>query len=459
MQTKRMECDDQILFTTWQQHKRLSHFHLAFLSSGICVFLCFFSLITSAQSITDSIPALQDSSELPLPLAKQRDFSDVFRAIFHTKPKKESTSLSKPSFALLPVLGYNPSFGFVLGAKVNIGKQLGDPANTAYSIYSFTAFTSSKGITTLQARHNVFTPENKWNYQGNWQLSRFGLVDYGLGVENIEGNQGIFDVGQFPTTNPDSAFPMKYKYIRLNEKIFRNIGPGFYAGAGVSFDIYNSIEDFKLDSMPNTPHHDYSISHGFDLTHYSANGLFLTFQYNTRDHPLRAYKGIYAEIAFRLNQKWMGSSDQSTQFQYDLRKYWSLSKKNPEHVIALWLWGSYRLGGTIPYLELPNTASDVYNRVGEAYPLGRFRGPSYAFVETDYRFPITRNKFISGVVFVNVQSASDGAETKLYEAWALGEGFGLRFLFDKKSRTTLCVDFAKGNYGSSGIYSGLGEIF
>jgi len=435
------------------------HFHTYFLIAGISVFLCFFSFVSSAQSTADVNPSSVDSSQLPLPLDKQKDFSDVFNSIFHIIPKEEVADVAKPSFALLPVIGYNPSFGFVLGAKVNIGKQLGDPANTAYSIYSLNAFASSKGIVTGQVRHNVFTPQNKWNLQGNWQLSRFGLVDYGLGVEHIEGKKGIFDIGEFPTTNPDSAFPMQYKYIRLNEKAFKNVAPDLYAGLGVSFDIYAAINDLKLDSMPHTPHQDYSISKGINPDHYSANGLQLCFQYNTRDHPLRAYEGIYAEITFRLNQKWMGSTTNSSQFQYDLRKYWSLSKKNPEHVIAIWLWGSYRLGGTIPYLELPNTASDVYNRVGEAYPLGRFRGPSYAFAETDYRFPITRNKFISGVVFVNFQSASDGGETKLYEAWALGEGFGLRILFDKKSRTTLCVDFAKGNYGSSGIYSGLGEIF
>jgi len=400
------------------------------------------------------MPVLQDSTKIPLPLDQQMDFSDVFHKIFHTIPKSEEEKTS--SVALLPVLGYNPSFGFVLGAKVNIGKQLGDPANTAYSIYSLNAFTSTKGITTLQARHNVFKPENKWNFQGNWQLSRFGLVDYGLGVKNFE---DIFNVDGLPTTTMDSAFPMQYNYIRLNEKLFRKISAGFYAGMGVSFDIYTNINDPKLDTVGYSPHQIYCDTYGFDQDQYSANGLLFAIQYNTRDHPLRAYKGVYLEMTVRFNQKWMGSSSNSAQVQYDLRKYWSLSKKNPEHVIAIWFWGSYRLGGEIPYLELPNTASDTYNRVGEAYPIGRFRGPSYACIQPEWRFPVTRNKFISGVFFLNFQSASNGEDQKLYENWATGGGIGLRILFDKVSRTTLCIDFAKGNYGSSGIYSGLGEIF
>jgi len=408
----------------------------------------------STQPTLDTIPVLQDTTKIPLPVDQQMDFSDVFNKIFHTIPKIKEEKTS--SVALLPVLGYNPSFGFVFGAKVNIGKQLGDPANTAYSIYSLNAFTSTKGITTLQARHNVFQPENKWNFQGNWQLSRFGLVDYGLGVKNFE---DLFNVDGLPTTTMDSAFPMKYNYIRLNEKLFRKISAGFYAGMGVSFDIYTNINDLKLDSAGYSPHQIYCDTYGFNADNYSANGLLFAIQYNTRDHPLRAYKGVYLEMTVRFNQKWMGSSSNSAQVQYDLRKYWSLSKKNPEHVIAIWFWGSYRLGGVVPYLELPNTASDTYNRVGEAYPIGRFRGPSYACIQPEWRFPVTRNKFISGVFFLNFQSASNGEDQKLYENWATGGGIGLRILFDKVSRTTLCIDFAKGNYGSSGIYSGLGEIF
>ena len=90
-------------------------------------------------------------------------------------------------------LDITPVFRFVLGAKINLGKQNGDPKTTDYSIISLNAFLSTSGIVTGQVRHNVFTEGNKWNYQGNWQISRFGLVDYGLGVDNIEGSGGDFD--------------------------------------------------------------------------------------------------------------------------------------------------------------------------------------------------------------------------------------------------------------------------
>lgn len=67
---------------------------------------------------------------------------------------------------------------------------------------------------------------------------------------------------------------------------------------------------------------------------YSANGILLAFQFNNREHPIRSYGGIYFDINVRFNQKWMGSTRNSTQVIYDFRKYWSLSKRNPEHVLA-----------------------------------------------------------------------------------------------------------------------------
>src|SRR5207237_1718786 len=99
---------------------------------------------------------------------------------------------------------------------------------------------------------------------------------------------------------------------------------------------------------------------GFDQKDYSANGFLIGVQYNTREHPVRSYGGVYAEVNLRFNQTWMGSTKNAVQLMYDFREYFSLSKRNPEHVLAFWQWASYELSGDIPYLELPGTAHDMY---------------------------------------------------------------------------------------------------
>jgi outer membrane protein assembly factor BamA len=375
------------------------------------------------------------------------DLGDFARRILHKKV--DSAKAAKPKkVAILPSVGYNPSLGALIGAKVSGLKQLGDPQNTKLSSFGLEALITSKGVITVQARHNIFKAANKWNIQGNWQFSKFLVADYNIGT----GNKDYL-------TKSDSTFPIKFNFIRLTQGAYRKIGNNLYAGLGVTFNIRTKIDDEKLDTLSSTPHQRYSLRNGFDTIQYSSNGLVLGLEYNTRDHPLRSYSGAYAEIVLRFNPEWMGSTKKSVQFYYDLRKYIGLSKKNPEHVLAFWLTASFRLDGTIPYLELPATGSDMYNRSGRGYTISRFKGLSYAYYETEYRFPITRNKLLSGVAFFNLQTASDDLGKKIFQYWEPGGGAGLRILLQKQSRSTICFDYARGKYGSSGFFFGLNEAF
>lgn len=376
-----------------------------------------------------------------------KDLGDVIKQVFNKKVDTAKAARS-PAFAILPSLGYNPSFGIVIGAKLSSIRRFGQKENTDLSSFGLEAIYTTRGVITGQFRHNVFTKGDKWNFQGNWQLSKYLIADHGIGT----GNKDYL-------TNSDSTYLVRFTFIRLTEKLYYKIGENLFAGAGVSFDIRTDINDEELLTRRSSPHYRYSLRNGFSPASYSANGLLLALQYNTREHPARSYGGIYADMNLRFNQQWMGSTKNSVQLQYDLRKYWSLSKRNPEHVLAFWHWAFYKLSGTVPYLELPATAYDTYNRSGRGYTIGRFKGPSYACFETEYRFPITRNKLVSGVTFVNFQTASDDLSKKLFQFWEVAGGGGLRILFQKGSRSTMCIDYAIGKYGSRGFFFGLNEVF
>jgi len=418
---------------------------------------CFLLFLIAMFSCTAML-AQQDSLQAAEDLAKQTDVNGLLKKLFKKKPPA-APSDNKASVTLLPILGYNPSFGFNIGINLMIGKQFGSKSNTIYSVFNASASYSTKRIGTLRARHNMFTPMNKWNWQGDWQFSSMGIVDYGIGTGDKNYKTSAFYVNDMPVKNSDSSFPITYNYVQVLEKAYRKIGKHTYIGLGVDFDIYTDIIDEKSHEHRVTPHLQYSRKNGFDSISYSANGFLLAFQFNSRDHPIRAYRGIYADVNLRFNQTWMGSSKNSIQLIYDFREYVSLSKRNPQHVLAFWQWASFKLSGAVPYLELQGTAKDMYNRSGRGYTFGRFKGPSYACFETDWRFPITNNKLLSGVCFVTVQTASDDRGKKVFGYWEPGAGVGLRILFDKNSRSALCLDFAKGRYGSSGVFCGLNEVF
>lgn len=412
--------------------------------AGLCLLFLFTTAFSAnAQAVSDTFPGVVDVKDLGR------------KYIFKKKDKAKPPSAT----AILPIFGYNPSLGFQIGVNMTSAKYYGDPANTSLSVASLAASISTNGVITGQVRHNTFTQNNKWNFQGNWQVSRFITFDYGLGTNQPGSVRDKINFFGEPNKSDSAVFPIRFIYLRLNEKFYRKITPTLSAGAGLSFDIRRNIDDEKLDSVTQTPHNTYSIENGFNPDHYSLNGITMDIQYITRDHPNRAYKGVYANLGFRFNAEWLGSTQNSIQWSTEVRKYFSLSSKNPEHVLAFWHWGRYLVSGTLPYLDLPGTAGDVYNRSGRAYTMYRFKGPSYFYLETEYRFPITRNKLISGVAFSNFQTASETGKTKLFENWEPGVGAGLRILFNKRTRTNMCIDYAVGSNGANGLFFGLNEVF
>lgn len=387
-------------------------------------------------------------------LALQYDVGDLLRQII--SPKRTPNPNRKLSgITPMPNFAYNPSIGAQIGIKAVAGKVLGNDPHTFMSIAATSASITTKGIMYAYFSHNVFTPGNKWNLQGSLVAAKTVTPDFGVGI----GRGAYGNVEDEILTNPErKGYILHAQYYNFREKIYKQIDDHLFVGAGVSFDIRRKIEDRKADENL-TPYTIYSDRYGFDQGSYQANALLFNVQYTSRDNQNRAYKGIYADLGIRANQSWMGSSKNAIQITSDFRKYWSLSDRNPEHVLAFWHWGSYLLSGAVPLLELPGTGKDASNRSGRGYTVGYFKGPRYFYSEAEYRFPITKNKFLSGVTFFNIQSADDDLGTKLFERWQPGGGAGLRILFNKNTRTNLCIDYAFGNYGMKGLFLGLNEVF
>ncbi|GAB3933576.1 hypothetical protein GCM10028827_33190 [Mucilaginibacter myungsuensis] len=384
---------------------------------------------------------------------QQYDIADLFKAIF--KPNKQKDTTRKPSgITIIPNIASNPSIGSQIGIKAVAGRKLGDDPNTLLSVAATSASITTKGIIYFYLNHNVYTPGNKWNFQGSLVAAKTVTPDFGLGIaqptNGSTDDQVLINAGRQGRT-------LNSIFFNFREKVYKEVQEGLFVGAGVSFDVRKNISDSR--SVGATPYTIYNQRYGFSGRQYSANGLLFNVQYTTRDNQNRAYHGIYIDGGFRVNQAWMGSTKNAVQFNTDVRKYFSLSKSRPEHVLAVWNWASYLISGAVPYLELPGTAKDPSSRSGRGYVVGYFKGTQFNYSEVEYRFPITRNKFISGATFFSMQTANDGLGTKLFQKWQPAGGGGLRILFNKATRTNLCLDYAWGKYGSRGFFLGINEAF
>jgi hypothetical protein len=386
---------------------------------------------------------------------KQYDFGDLTRNILH--PKKRADTLHKGSgITIIPNVAANPTIGAQLGIKAVAGRRLGNDPNTLLSVAATSASITTKGIIYFYINHNIFTPGNKWNFQGNLVIAKTVTPDFGLGIgKNIDGGTAAERILADPT---HKVYTVHSIYFNAREKVYKEVAEHLFLGAGLSFEVRRNIQN--KDTMNNaTPSSVYNNQHGFPQNHYSADGFLFNVEYITRDNPNRAYKGLYFDAGIRANQTWIGSTKNSLQLTTDIRKYISLSSSHPEEVLALWNWGSYLMSGDIPYFELPGTARDGTSRSGRGYTTQYFKGTRFNDTEAEFRFPILANKFISGVTFVSMQTGDDEHGTRLFQVFQPGGGAGLRLLFNKVTRTNLALDYAWGKFGNRGFFLNLNEAF
>ena len=395
-----------------------------------------------------------------------KDFRDVVdQWKKNPVPRIDNTLIvGKTYYSILPVVGYAPANGFLVGGAISFSRLYGKPpTNLSSGMLNF-QLTSKKQLI-VNARSKIYLDANNWFLQGDWRLLVFTQPTYGLGIQNSGATETLLYVNNLAETEETVGEPMKFNLIRFYEEVSHQFGASrIYAGVGVAVDQHFKIVDERLDTTISsvdyfiTNHYSYSVSNNFNPIQYGTNGIKFTILTDTRDQISNSYKGYYASVSLVCNVKIGNNSQQSNQLLYDGRYYFGLSKQNPRHVLAFWSWGSILLDGNIPYLALPSIGWDTYNRSGRGYIQGRYRGLSMVYNEAEYRFPISKSGLFGGVLFANTTNASNYTD-KIFDKTALGLGAGIRMQVDKLARTNLTVDFGYGTDHSSGIYFNLQETF
>ena len=413
-------------------------------------------LLASMLIIIGNICYAQDS------LVLQKDISDLlFKKKKSNGPKQEDTLVVKKLYlSVLPIPGYSPALGFVLGGGASANILLGDRKTTNLSSALANVTVTSKKQLNVNIRTNVYTPNNKWIFQGDYRLLLFSQPTYGLGIKF--GKKGDFNLNGASVTNDPDEQPMRFNYIRFYENIYWQLNGSWYAGLGLNIDHHYAINDQSLDTSAHvTSHYDYSTKKGFALNKYTTSGITFNLLYDSRDNAVNPLKGHFAQLTFRKNPKFLGSSQSSSSIYYEYRTYLNLGdKKQRKHILALWSWGQLMTSGKLPYLATPSIGWDMYNRSGRGYIQGRIRGENLAYGEAEYRFPISKNGLLGGVAFLNATTASNSIMNQpIFNAYALGYGMGLRVKMSKQTNTNISIDYGMGRNGSNGVYFNLQETF
>jgi hypothetical protein len=400
-----------------------------------------------------------------------QDQTDLFKKLSIGAKDDARPPAYKPMLSVLPVVGSNPTQGVLAGVAVIMGIYLGDPDTTTISNISANVLYTTKNQFLSGINSVLMLDGNEWELQGDWRFLIFNQDTFGLGTGPTPASSGFTINGIGTTAAVEGAQPMDLNLIRIREHFLKKVKGAFYIGPGIDFDRYYAVHDLKLDLAATPPvvtsHYAYSKALGFPTGAYNTSGVSLNVLWDSRDSTINPYRGSYASISYQWNPTFLGSTEDSSLLIGEFRTYIGLSKEVPRNVLAIWVYAQTTISGQLPYLALPAIGWDSRNRTGRGNVQGRFRGTAEVYSEVEWRFRITDDGFLGGVVFANVETFSrppvsymgfvDSGQN-LFQYLRPAAGVGLRFMMNRQSRTNITLDLTVADK-TWGLYIGAGEAF
>jgi outer membrane protein assembly factor BamA len=391
--------------------------------------LLFFSKFISGQT-GETVP--NDSA-----IIQQKDVVDIFQELLSRELRKDSALMKDngPFFSLIPVVGYSLHTGLtgVIATSTTFYSDNERKKNSRilingnYSVYNQYWFTVIS---------NIFFEKLKLHLTGDTRYYKFPTITYGLGPKSTFSNPLHID----------------YSYLRFYQVAFREIAPNLFVGMGYNLDLHWNIE---ADSVPGT---DLDQFVRYQKGNQSiSSGISLNIQYDNRKNAVNPQNGIYANIQVRPKLTFLGSNKNWQSLLIDIRRYLKLPVSS-NNILAFWSYNVITLSGTPPYLDLPSIGWDNYSTTGRGYAPGRYTGRNLIYFESEYRFSITGNGLLGGVIFGNAQSIPNSISDNIRPIIP-GAGFGLRIKINKYSGTNLAIDYGFGIRGSHGFFFNMGEVF
>lgn len=372
-------------------------------------------------------------------LPADADMIDVIRLLSkHPTPRTDSSAkmVGKLHFSIVPAIGYTLSTGWagILGS--NIGWYTSNPDSTNISSISSSMVYSEYNQLTLPLQVNLWTQNNRYNYVADWRYYKYPQATYGLGGHSSLANADLID----------------YSHVRIHQSVLKNVYPNVYAGIGYFLDYHWNVHEIgQSDSMP-------SDAYNYGLpSHSMSSGPVINLLYDNRPNSINPDGGLYANVLYRNNLKFLASDSNWQSLTLDVRKYIRFPS-NSENILALWSYDWLTLAGKPPYLDLPSTGWDAYNNTGRGYIQGRFRGKNMLYLEAEYRFAVTKNGLFGMVVFANAETFSEYPSNDFDIIWPAA-GLGVRLKINKHSKANIAVDYGWGADGSHGLFVNLGEVF
>jgi len=371
--------------------------------------------------------------------SSQKDIIGILKDFTHIQFKKPPRiSGRKVYYSLLPIGTSVPGGGTALVTATQAGFYLGDRSSTYLSNVTFSPSTNFRGVYNFPFTSNIWSPGNKWNFEGDMRYSYFPQNTWGLGGKQAETDKLLIN----------------YSYVRFYFSALKRIKPYLFAGIGYNLDYHIAIhtENDSIDLQQFTGYKYGTANHSNSF----SSAITFNLLYDSRVNTINPLPGFYYNIIYKVSPKFLGSDDAWHSLYADVRKYIPFSREK-QNVLAIWTYLWTALGSHSPYLDLPAIGWDANQRSGRGFYTRRYTGKSLLYLETEYRRQLTDNGLFGFVVFANLNTVTEQHTTQ-FAYLHPAAGAGLRIKFNKNSGTNIGIDYGFSK-GFGALYISLGEAF
>lgn len=312
--------------------------------------------------------AAYETDSLADSLTVKKEDSQDFLERFKEKRKRKSEKNKDKNFHYNILAGpsYSPDFGFLIGGSMLMTFRIDKNDTTLKrSVMPFSIAAGMKGVN-IALKPQLFFKNDKYRLFGEFKYKINNENYYGVGYETnkttLRGPSTTLYNNRCLQINP-------YFLFRLTDKREFFIGPQI----DMAYDkIVNPSEgvvndpDYQADLRGKTEYSNFSV------------GLGLVANYDSRDVPANAYKGVFMELRAAAYSKIFGSNTTFYKVDLDYRQYHDFGKRK----ILAWTLQSKNVMGDVPItrLSIPGTPFDL-----RGYYMGQYRDKSSHIAIVEYR--------------------------------------------------------------------------
>ncbi|MEM8940241.1 MAG: BamA/TamA family outer membrane protein [Bacteroidota bacterium] len=284
-------------------------------------------------------------------------------------------------FSALGGPGFNPDVGVLIGADAVMTFST-NPVDTTIkrSVVPFAMAYFIKGGGLINIRPQLFVKKDR--------IRIFGIVSY---LNQLDNYYGVgFD------TNDERERGEETTEYRLLDFTFNPIVLFRWKMSDFFYGLGPLIKDSDMSSLSEGVLNDDSFQEeplSEDGVHYFNSGITLRFNYDTRDVPANAHKGVFFGFDLNYYTKTVGSDQNFSVFLFDYRQYKRINAFGAKRTLA-WNVSSRMSTGDIPLTSLSTLGSSFDLRGLYA---GQYRDKHTAYALLEYRHDFDfgdRNKLI-----------------------------------------------------------------